>query len=87
MHPMRGGVEAGRQGHGCTSVVARLPTIPAGMCVNHLSDLTGPDSARAIELALIVNRVARATRAEQSLKPGLLWLLGVRSIEWLDLTA
>ena len=29
---------------GCTSVVARAPTIRAGMCVNHLSDLTGSDS-------------------------------------------
>ena len=29
---------------GCTSVVARLPTIRAGMCVNQLSDLTGLNS-------------------------------------------
>jgi len=46
MHSIRGGVEAGRQGHGCTSVVARLPTIHAGMCVNQLSDLTGPAVGR-----------------------------------------
>jgi len=30
MRSIRGGVEAGRQGHGCTSVVARLPTIRRG---------------------------------------------------------
>ena len=82
MHPMRGGVEAGRQGHGMHFSRSATTTIRAGMCVSQLSDLTGPDSVRAIELALIVNRVARATRAERSLKPGLLWLLGVRSMEW-----
>ena len=38
------GSKPGGRAMGCTSVVARPPTIRAGMCVNQLSDLTGPDS-------------------------------------------
>ena len=38
------GSKPGGRAMECTSVVARPPTIRAGMCVNQLSDLTGPDS-------------------------------------------
>ncbi len=41
------GSKLGGRAMGCTSVVARARTIRAGMCVNHLSDLTGSDSGSA----------------------------------------
>jgi|KBSMisStaDraftv2_1062788.scaffolds.fasta_scaffold19024_4 hypothetical protein len=42
VHTRRGGVGAGGRAIDCTSFVARVPTIRAGMCVDQLSDLTGP---------------------------------------------
>jgi len=46
MHSMRGGVEAGRQGHGMHFSRCAITHHSVGMCVNQLSDLTGPDSVR-----------------------------------------
>jgi len=43
------GSEPGGRAMDCTSVVAKLPTIRAVMCVNQLSDLTGPDSVPTVE--------------------------------------
>jgi len=43
------GSKSGGRAMDCTSVVAHLPTIRAGMCVRQLSDLTGPDSVPPVE--------------------------------------
>jgi len=50
MHSMRGGIEPGRQGHRMPSSRCATPTIRAALCVNQLSDLTGPDSVPAVIL-------------------------------------
>ena len=50
MHSMRDGIEPGRQGHRMPFSRCATPTIRAALCVNQLSDLTGPDSVPAVIL-------------------------------------
>jgi hypothetical protein len=49
MHSMRGGVEAGRQGHGLHFSRCATTHHTRGMCVSQLSDLTGLDFAPPVE--------------------------------------
>ena len=53
------GSKPGGRAMGCTSVVARPPTIRAGMCANHLSDLTGSDCGLRLSAGALDRRARR----------------------------
>ena len=53
------GSKPGGRAMGCTSVVARPPTIRAGMCVSHLSNLTGSDPCLRLSAEALNGRPRR----------------------------